>query len=187
MKIGIISDTHGCVNTWEKIYNEHFKQCDMIIHAGDILYHGPRNVIPPEYDPKQFANVLNRCPVPIIAACGNCDSEVDGMVLNMPIQSPYSYVLMNGLHIVVTHGHNLTDSAKKQMALTFKADLFITGHTHVAALEKEKGIVYLNPGSPAMSKRTDALGTFARLTEDTVEILEVASGQVIMSERVVMK
>jgi putative phosphoesterase len=182
MNIGIISDTHGCVSTWEKIYKQFFIQCDFIIHAGDILYHGPRNDIPQEYNPKQLANVLNACPIPIIAACGNCDAEVDSMVLNMPIQSPYTYMMVDGLRIVATHGHNLTDEAQQDIAVKFKADLFITGHTHVALLEKRDGIIYLNPGSPAMSKREDGLGTFARLTEQVVEVLDVATGQVVMSE-----
>lgn len=183
MNIGIISDTHGCAKTWETIYEKYFTQCDFIIHAGDILYHGPRNDIPAEYNPKQLANVLNNCPIPIIAACGNCDAEVDSMVLTMPIQSPYAYMVVDGLHIIATHGHNLTEDAKKEMAIKFKANLFITGHTHVAVLEKNNNIVYLNPGSPAMSKRADGLGTFARLTGDTIEVLDAASGQVLMSER----
>ncbi len=183
VNIGIISDTHGCINTWEKIYNNYFVQCDFIIHAGDILYHGPRNEIPKEYNPKQLANVLNACPIPIIAACGNCDAEVDSMVLNMPIQSPYAYMMVDGLRIIVNHGHTLTDDVKREMAVKFKADLFITGHTHVALLEKHNGIVYLNPGSPAMSKRGDGLGTFARLTEHAIEVLDVATGKVVMSEK----
>lgn len=183
VNIGIISDTHGCINTWEKIYNNYFVQCDFIIHAGDILYHGPRNEIPKEYNPKQLANVLNACPIPIIAACGNCDAEVDSMVLNMPIQSPYAYMMVDGLRIIVNHGHTLTDDVKREMAVKFKADLFITGHTHVALLEKHNGIVYLNPGSPAMSKRGDGLGTFARLTEHVIEVLDVVTGKVVMSEK----
>jgi len=183
MKIGIISDTHGCVDTWEKIYNKFFIHCDFIIHAGDILYHGPRNDIPQEYNPKQLANLLNACPIPIIAACGNCDAEVDSMVLSMPIQSPYAFMMVDGLRIIATHGHNLTDEAKKEIAAKFKANLFITGHTHVAFLEKCNGIVYLNPGSPAMSKRDDGLGTFAVLTEQVIEVLDASTGQVVMSER----
>ncbi|MDF2636726.1 MAG: phosphodiesterase, family [Pelosinus sp.] len=183
MHIGIISDTHGCIDTWEKIYNKYFAQCDFIIHAGDILYHGPRNEILKEYNPKQLANVLNACPIPIIAACGNCDAEVDSMVLSMPIQSPYAYMIIEGLRIVATHGHHLTDEKKKEIAVKFKADLFITGHTHLASLEKHNGIVYLNPGSPAMSKRDDGIGTFARLTERVIEVLDVTTGRVVMSER----
>lgn len=184
MKIGIISDTHGCANTWEKIYNGYFTECDYIIHAGDVLYHGPRNDIPEEYHPKQLAAALNSCPIPIIVACGNCDSEVDGMVLTMPIQSPYALVVIEGLRIVVTHGHNLTEKTMREMAVKFKANVFITGHTHVPLLEKHDGIIYLNPGSPAMSKKADGVGTFAILTDNTIQILNVKTGQAIMSEKI---
>ncbi|CQR74562.1 Phosphodiesterase YfcE [Sporomusa ovata DSM 2662] len=182
MKIGIISDTHGCLETWEQVFHAYFQDSDLIIHAGDVLYHGPRNAIPAEYNPKQLAEVLNNCPVPIVTACGNCDAEVDSMVLTLPIQSPYSYLLLNGLRIVVTHGHNLTDDAKRELAERLKANIFITGHTHIATLEKLDGIIYLNPGSPGMTKRPDGHGTIAWINDNKVEILEIATGQPLISE-----
>ena len=182
MKIGIISDTHGCARTWEKVYNRYFIGCELIIHAGDILYHGPRNDIPEEYNPKQLIESLNACSIPMIVASGNCDADVDGMVLTMPIQSPYAYIMIEGVPIVVNHGHNLTEQTKQEMAVKFKAALFITGHTHVALLEKHNGIIYLNPGSPAMSKRADKRGTIARLIDHVIEVLDVETGEVLMSE-----
>lgn len=181
MKVGIISDTHGCVETWKKVFDTYFHDADVIIHAGDILYHGPRNTIPAEYNPKQLAEILNACTVPIITACGNCDAEVDGMVLNLPIQSPYTYLMLNGLRIVVTHGHNLNDEAKQELAHRLKANIFITGHTHIAAMEKVNGIIYVNPGSPSMTKRPDGLGTIAWINDNKVEILEIATGQPLLS------
>ncbi|HML34397.1 phosphodiesterase [Sporomusa sphaeroides] len=181
MKIGIISDTHGCLETWQKVFNQYFTDADVIIHAGDVLYHGPRNSIPAEYNPKQLAEVLNNCPVPILTVCGNCDTEVDGMVLNLPIQSPYTYLMINDLRIVATHGHNLTTEAKQVMVKRLKASIFITGHTHIAALEKIEDIIYLNPGSPGMSKRPDGRGTIAWINDNRVEILDIATGQAILS------
>jgi len=156
--------------------------CELIIHAGDILYHGPRNEIPSEYNPKQLAEALNACSIPMIVAAGNCDADVDGMVLNMPIQSPYAYIMLEGVSIVVNHGHTLTEQTMGRMAEQFKASLFITGHTHVASLEKHNGIIYLNPGSPAMSKGADGRGTVARLIDHVIEVLDVETGQVLMSE-----
>lgn len=182
MKIGIISDTHGCARTWEKVYNHYFMGYDIIIHAGDILYHGPRNDIPEEYNPKQLAESLNACPIPIIVASGNCDADVDGMVLTMPIQSPYAYLMIENIPIIVHHGHTLTEETMRKMAEKFKAALFITGHTHVALLEKHNGVIYLNPGSPAMSKRTDKRGTIARLVDHMIEVLDVETGEILMSE-----
>ena len=182
MKIGIISDTHGCLDTWEKVYQAYFQDTELIIHAGDVLYHGPRNAIPAEYNPQGLAEVLNNCPVPVVTACGNCDAEVDSMVLKLPVQSPYAYLLLNGLRIVVTHGHNLTDEAKRELAERLQADIFITGHTHIAALEKHNGIIYVNPGSPGMTKRPDGYGTVAWINNNKVEILEIATGQPLISE-----
>jgi len=182
MKIGIISDTHGCASTWEKVYSHYFIACELIIHAGDILYHGPRNDIPQEYNPKGLAESLNTCTIPIIVASGNCDADVDGMVLTMPIQSPYAYIMIEGVPIVVNHGHTLTEQTKRDMAEKFKVALFITGHTHVPLLEKHNDIVYLNPGSPAMSKRPDGRGTIARLIDHVIEVIDVETGQVLMSE-----
>lgn len=181
MKVGIISDTHGCVETWKKVFNTYFQDADLIIHAGDVLYHGPRNNIPAEYNPNQLAESLNNCPIPIITACGNCDAEVDGMVLNFPIQSPYTYLMLNGLRIVVTHGHNLTDKTKQELAHRLKTNIFVTGHTHIAAMEKINGIIYVNPGSPGMTKRSDGLGTIAWINDNKVEILEIAAGQPLLS------
>lgn len=182
MKVGIISDTHGCLETWQKVFNQYFIDADIIIHAGDVLYHGPRNTIPAEYNPKQLAEVLNNCPIPILTACGNCDAEVDGMVLKFPIQSPYSYLMLNGLRIIVTHGHNLTEETKQAMAKRFKANIFITGHTHIGVMEKKEGIIYLNPGSPAMTKRPDGCGTIAWINDNRVEILDIATGQPLISK-----
>jgi uncharacterized protein len=182
MKIGIISDTHGCVATWREVYSRYFSDADLILHAGDVLYHGPRNAIPAEYDPKSLAEELNRCPVPIIAACGNCDAEVDAMVLDMPVQAPYAYVFADGRRIVINHGHNFDDAAKWTTAERMKAAVLITGHTHVAVLEKRDGIIWLNPGSPAMTKRPDGRGTIARIIGDRAEILDVKTGEVLLQE-----
>ncbi|HWR39852.1 MAG TPA: phosphodiesterase [Patescibacteria group bacterium] len=182
MKIGITSDTHGCLQTWESIYNRFFNDADLIIHAGDVLYHGPRNAIPAEYNPKQLAETLNQCPIPLVIACGNCDAEIDGMILNWPVQSPYASLRLEGLSIMVNHGHHLTDLSRIDMAKRFKSRLFITGHSHVASLEKQDGVVYLNPGSPGLSKRSDHKGTIALLTDGRVQILDINTGEVLMEE-----
>ncbi len=182
MKVGIISDTHGCLETWQTVFEKYFSDAELIIHAGDVLYHGPRNAIPAEYNPRQLAEVLNNCPVPIVTVCGNCDSEVDGMVLKLPIQSPYTYVMLNKLRIAVTHGHNLTEQSKLAMAQHFHADIFITGHTHIAVMEKQENILFLNPGSPGMTKRPDGRGTIAWIIDNKIEILDIATGQPLVAE-----
>lgn len=184
MKIGIISDTHGCSATWRQVYSRYFHDADLILHAGDVLYHGPRNAIPGEYDPQDLAEELNRCPVPMVTAAGNCDAEVDGMVLDLPVQSPYAHVFVEGMRILVNHGHRLDEAAQSQMAAKLKIKIFVTGHTHIARLEKRDGIIFLNPGAPAaaMSKRPDGCGTVAWILDNKVEILNVSTGKVLAGE-----
>ncbi|MBP2644808.1 MAG: phosphodiesterase, family [Firmicutes bacterium] len=184
MKIGIISDTHGCVETWRKVYENYFKDAALILHAGDVLYHGPRNLILPEYNPKALIEELNGCPVPMVTAAGNCDAEVDAMVLNQPILSPYAYVMIEGKRIVINHGHLLDEEAIWQTAGCMQAVLFITGHTHVASLKKQEGIIWLNPGSPVsgLSKREDKKGTFAIIEDNRVFVMEVNTGEIILSD-----
>ena len=182
MKIGIIGDTHGCHERWSLAYDKFFKDADMIIHAGDVLYHGPRNPMLEDYNPAKLAEKINQCPMPVVICRGNCDSEVDTLVLNMPIQAPYTYVVANGLKIVTTHGHYVeSDEAKDKMAESMKADLFITGHVHINVLEKRGNTVFLNPGSPSLSKREDKRSSVAVLEDDTIKIFDIDTEEVIMS------
>ena len=182
MKIGVISDTHGCPDTWREVFDRYFRDADLIIHAGDVLYHGPRNAIPAEYNPKTLVEEINRCPVPIICARGNCDAEVDDMVLEISVQAPYAYAMVDGLRIVVNHGHTLSEEAMVRMAKKMKADVFVFGHSHVAHLAKIDGVVLLNPGSPSMSKRPDGLSTIARIVDRKLEILDYKTGEVLARE-----
>ena len=93
MKIGIISDTHGHEGAWAKAFDKHFHDADMILHAGDVLYHGPRNPMKEDYNPAGLVQRINECPVPVIIAKGNCDSSVDASCLELPVQAPYAYVV----------------------------------------------------------------------------------------------
>jgi putative phosphoesterase len=182
MKIGVVSDTHGCVETWRAIYSRYFDDCDFIIHAGDVLYHGPRNPIPAEYNPRELAAELNGCPRPVVAAAGNCDAEVDGMVLNMPVQAPYAYVFAAGRRFVVHHGQSLDEAGRWALARRLGAAVLITGHTHVPELAKRDGIILLNPGSPAMSKSPDGHGMMARIAAGKIEIIDIVTDEVIAAE-----
>ncbi|MBP2653042.1 MAG: phosphodiesterase, family [Firmicutes bacterium] len=184
MKIGVISDTHGCIETWRIVYERYFYDVDFIIHAGDVLYHGPRNDILAEYNPKALAEELNNCPVPVTIASGNCDAEVDSMVLSMPVQAPYAYVVVEGKRIIVNHGHMLTEDMVWKTASRMKAAVIITGHTHRATLTKQEGIIWLNPGSPSMSKREDKRGTIALIVDNRIEIYDWQTGEVLAREEI---
>lgn len=152
MKLLICSDIHGDINGAEKIA-EIFKKekCDKIILLGDILYHGPRNDLPEGYDPKAVISLLNSMKGDIVAVRGNCDTEVDQMVLEFPILSDYSYVLTDGLTLFLTHGHNFNED--NLPPLLSSGDVIVHGHTHVLqATEIGKGIYYVNPGSVSIPK-----------------------------------
>lgn len=182
LKIAIVSDTHGCAATWQHIYETYMSDVDSIIHAGDILYHGPRNEIPAEYNPKSLIDMLNQLPQPFFSVQGNCDSEVDGMVLQWPIHPSFMYLQLGRYKIVVQHGHTLTDDQKVKLAQRYRANLFISGHTHLPVLASHEGVTLLNPGSPAMPKTAAKRGSFALLFDQKIQIVAVDNGEVLMEE-----
>lgn len=181
MKIGIISDTHGHEGAWQTAFDKAFHDADMILHAGDVLYHGPRNPMKADYNPAGLVGKINNCPVPVIIAKGNCDSSVDASCLELPVQAPYAYVVYEGLRIIVTHGDSvMTDEEKDRMAAHLKADLFVSGHIHTTVLEKRGNTVFLNPGSAALSKREDGRNTYAVLEDRTIRIYDIDTDEVLM-------
>lgn len=151
MKIGVISDTHGNINAFRKAL-ELFDGADMIIHAGDVLYHPPRLGCGEGYDIPAFVDTLNGLEMPVVIAQGNCDPQVYEELLEMPAQSQYAYVSRENLCIVANHGHLLTRNAMIELGKRYRADYFISGHTHVPVLEDVGGLVLMNPGSPAIPK-----------------------------------
>lgn len=177
MKIGVISDTHGCVQTWRQVYKAYLHDADLIIHAGDVLYHGPRNQIPGDYNPQELAFELNNCKVPVIISQGNCDAEVDGMILDIPI-TKNALIYMNGLRIFVQHGHDLPAVQIAALGQRYNLDILITGHTHIPSLQRVDKTILVNPGSPGMSKRPDGQGTIAVIENNAVKIYEVLGGKV---------
>ena len=185
MKIGIISDTHGHEGAWQTAFDKAFHDADMILHAGDVLYHGPRNPMKVDYNPAGLVAKINSCPVPVIIAKGNCDSSVDASCLELPVQAPYAYVVYEGLRIIVTHGDSvMTDEEKDKMAAHLKADLFISGHIHTTVLEKRGQTVFLNPGSAALSKREDGRNTYAVLEDRTIRIYDIDTDEVLMQHTI---
>ncbi len=182
MKIGVISDTHGSAGNFSVACENLFGEVDLILHVGDLLYHGPRNPQPEGYDPAALAELINKAPVPIIICKGNCDSEVDGMVIDTPIEAPYAHLFADGCRIVMTHGQNVPQEDEKiSMAKKMRANIFITGHTHVSVLKKVDGVILLNPGSPSLSKRSDGRQTAAIIGEDCIEIKDIFSAQTLQS------
>lgn len=170
MKIGIISDTHGSISAWQKAYQNFLHETELIIHCGDVLYHGPRNPLPKGYEPKRLAEALNSLSKPLIFVRGNCDSEVDQMVLEYPLDSYSSQIITPELKILVHHGHHsFPETLRRKIAATY--DVVISGHTHLPGLKKEEGLLFLNPGSPALPKNQEETPTIAILETENKEIL----------------
>lgn len=190
MKIGVISDTHGDVRAWRKVIEGVFKDAGLIIHAGDILYHGPRNPLVPGYNPPALSTLINSCPVPVLFAKGNCDAEVDQLMLDYPIQSPYVFMQLGNLRVMAHHGDGLDRDEALRLSRLYHAHLFISGHTHVPSLEEESGVVLLNPGSPSLPKG-DGRPSVAAMEcgEDSfsVKIIYIDDGTVGMAHGVGIK
>lgn len=149
MKYVIVSDIHGslpCLQQVMKFYDAN--QCDVLCILGDILNYGPRNRIPEGLDPKGIAECLNHFSGSIIAVRGNCDSEVDQMLLDFPILSDYALVADNGKFLLLTHGHLYNENRLPKG----KYDALFYGHIHLWQLEKQNGITICNTGSITFPK-----------------------------------
>ena len=154
MKLMIASDIHGsafwCARMLEQFERE---GAEKLILLGDVLYHGPRNDLPQEYAPKQVIAMLNPLAEKILAVRGNCDCEVDQMVLDFPVLADYGVLFLNGRTVYLTHGHVIN----KEKTIPFvRGGILLHGHTHVPACEDCGGFWYLNPGSVSIPKNGSA-------------------------------
>lgn len=160
MKFLIISDIHGSAASLETAIESFKNDFDYIIICGDYLNHGPRNPLPEGWDPKKTAAILNEHIRQIICVRGNCDSEVDEMVLDFPCLNAYTNMffmqkeseILNG-RIFIHHGH-LYDRQKLKSMLP-EGTLVISGHTHITVMEKDEGLYFFNPGSISLPKCDD--------------------------------
>ncbi len=154
MKIITASDIHGSAEHCRRLLERFDKSgADRLLLLGDILYHGPRNGLSGGYDPKAVADMLNEYADRIICIRGNCDSEVDGMVLNFPITSETAIISNGGVTALAIHGHKNMDN------LPLKGiDIVFYGHTHVPDNTAENGVLYLNPGSVSIPKEQSRRG-----------------------------
>lgn len=150
MKILIASDIHGSAYYCRKLI-EVFKdeKADRILLLGDILYHGPRNDLPKEYAPKEVISVLNPLKDKIFCIRGNCDTEVDQMVLDFPILADYCIIPCNDKMIYATHGHKFNEMTPPPLA---NGDILLCGHTHIPKIQNYENFTYLNPGSVSIPK-----------------------------------
>ena len=150
MKLLIASDIHGSSLYCEQLMEAYKEEKpDKVLFLGDILYHGPRNDLPDVYDTKAVVKMLNSIADQILCVCGNCDCDVDQMVLNFPILSDYALLYIDGVTIYATHGHVYNQNNK----LPGMKGILLCGHTHVPAIEEYEDFTYLNPGSVSIPKK----------------------------------
>ena len=151
MKLLIASDIHGDIDSAKHLISVFEKEnCDKILLLGDILYHGPRNDLPASYNPKAVIELLNNNADKLLAVRGNCDTEVDQMVLSFPILADYCYLSLDGLSVFATHGHHFNTKTPPPLR---EGEILLHGHTHVLKCEEfGRENYYLNPGSITIPK-----------------------------------
>ena len=155
MKYMFASDVHGSAYYCRKMLETYKKeQAERLVLLGDLLYHGPRNNLPKEYAPKEVIKMLNGMKQEIYAVRGNCEAEVDQMVLDFPIMADYAVIPCGNRIIYATHGHHHNVMTPIPMQ---PGDILLHGHTHVPAWEPfGNENLYLNPGSVSIPKENSA-------------------------------
>ena len=154
MKILIASDIHGDLDSMKKVLSAYESEsAEKLLLLGDLLYHGPRNDLPSTYAPKAVIELLNENKNNILTVRGNCDTEVDQMVLSFPILADYVWLALDGLSVLATHGHHHNTATPPPMNA---GDILLHGHTHVLKIEEfGNGNWYINPGSAALPKENN--------------------------------
>lgn len=178
MKLMIASDIHGSAY-WCRALLEAFDRegAEKLLLLGDLLYHGPRNALPEEYDTKAVAAMLNARCDRLLCVRGNCDGEVDQMVLGFPILADYCLLYAEGRTILATHGHVFNALNPPPLR---PGDVLLHGHTHVPAIERfGDGNLCLNPGSVSIPKNGSAHGYM--LLEDGRFVWKDTDGAVTQS------
>lgn len=178
MKLMFASDVHGSAFYCKKMTELYrAEKAERLIILGDILYHGPRNDLPRDYAPKEVSAVLNAMKDEILAVRGNCDAEVDQLMLEFPIMADYMTIFDCGRMFFITHGHTHNTSSLPPLR---DGDLLIHGHTHLYTIEpiaEKKGSFYINPGSVSLAKNGNENSYM--LYENGIFTIKTLNGDVI--------
>lgn len=176
MKLLIASDLHGSAPAVRALAARIEAEApDRIALLGDLLYHGPRNDLPAGYAPKEVIGLLNGLAERIVAVRGNCDAEVDQMVLGFPCMADYALVEADGRLLYLTHGHLPGMSPDDPPSLA-PGSALLTGHTHAKTLDERDGVLYVNPGSTSIPK--DGSASYA-VYENGAFMLKALDGTVV--------
>ncbi len=175
MKYFIASDIHGSLYFCEQMLESFEKEkADKLVLLGDILYHGPRNDLPRDYAPKKVIELLNPLKNKILAVRGNCDTEVDQMVLSFPILADYAIISEGKRMVYLTHGHNFNENNLPPLG---DGDILLHGHTHVPKCTEHENYVYMNPGSVSIPKEDSHHGYM--ILEDGVFLWKDFDGNIL--------
>jgi len=192
MKYMIASDIHGSATCCEKLLS-YFTgmKCDYLIFLGDLLNHGPRNPLPEGHNPMKVVELLNPFAWQILACRGNCDADVDQMLMQFPLLSDYTFVVDDGIRMFCSHGHiysperadgTIAVEGSSLPKIAGPAAVFY-GHTHIQVLEKNKaGILVCNPGSTSLPKAGSAAG-FAVYENRQVTLYDMAGTKLAVSDQ----
>ena len=183
MKYLIASDLHGDADAVRALLAAYEREgADQLVLLGDLLYHGPRNDLPTAYRPKEVIALLNAHKEQILCVRGNCDAEVDQMVLEFPIMADYAVLTTESGHkVYLTHGHRFHEEAPLPMGVQ---DLMMHGHTHVSGLTAcRDGQACINPGSVSMPKNGTPKG-YAVLEGDTVRLCHLQDGETYFAHKI---
>ena len=169
MKYMFASDIHGSAYYCRKLADAYRESgAERLILLGDLLYHGPRNDLPKDYAPKEVIVMLNELKQEIFTVRGNCEAEVDQMVLEFPVMADYAVLALNGLTFFATHGHVFN---QENMPPLKAGDILIHGHSHILKAEKAGENWILNPGSTSIPKGGNP-PTYAVLEDTTFRIMD---------------
>lgn len=176
MKLMFASDIHGDIVGAQKTFSAFESEAaEKLILLGDLLYFGPRNSLKESYDPQAVIKLLNENKSKILCVRGNCDAEVDQMVLDFQIMAEYAYLCVDTYSVLLTHGHQIN----KENANLNENEILIHGHTHVLCIGPfGKGNLYLNPGSTTYPKENNP-PSYMIYENGVFEIKHLDSGEVI--------
>lgn len=179
MKWMIASDIHGSARWCRAMLDAwNAEGSPRLLLLGDLLYHGPRNDLPDEYAPKQVIAMLNPLHDKLLCVRGNCEAEVDQMVLDFPVMADYCALAMDGHVIYATHGHLHGEDNPPPLE---NGGFLLCGHTHVPGCHRHEAFTYLNPGSVSLPKNGSA-HSYAVL-EDGVMTWKALDGGTFLSEK----
>lgn len=154
MKLFIASDIHGSAYWCEKMLKAFEESgADTALLLGDLLYHGPRNDLPEGYAPKKVIAMLCGVSEKLLCVRGNCEAEVDQMVLDFPVLADYAVIDLGKSAVYATHGHVYNESNVPPLC---KGDILLNGHTHIPKCTEHETYVYMNPGSVSIPKEGSA-------------------------------